>query len=145
MSPAQRLIRLSEGLRLHAYPDPATKGEPYTIGFGRADGTITPDMTITTETAEAWLMEDIAKMEAGVLRLVKVPLTDNQVGALVSFAYNCGLANLKKSTLLKKVNGGDINGAAGEFSRWVTASGIRLTGLVKRRELERQLFLTPDK
>jgi lysozyme len=72
---------------------------------------------------------------------VHVPLTQNQFDALVSFVFNLGVGNFRTSTLLKKLNAGDNDGAAQEFGRWIHAGGKALPGLVRRREAERALFL----
>lgn len=130
------LIRQFEGLRLSAYRCPA--GIP-TIGYGTTAGVKMGD-TITKERAEELLREDVKRFEAQVLRLVKVPLTQGQFDALVSFVYNLGAGNLSNSTLLRLLNAGDYKGAAAQFDRWVYASGKRLSGLVKRRAAERALF-----
>jgi GH24 family phage-related lysozyme (muramidase) len=74
--------------------------------------------------------------------LVETPLTDNQFGALVSFTFNLGRGNLAKSTLLRKLNGGDYDGAAIEFNKWNKAGGKVLAGLVARRAAEAELFQT---
>lgn len=87
-------------------------------------------------------MKDLAKFEAGVEDLVKVAVSVNQFSALVSFAYNIGLNALSGSTLLKKLNAGDIIGAADQFLRWNKAGGKELKGLTDRRHAERDLFLT---
>ena len=134
------LIKQFESCRLKAYPDPATGGEPITIGWGHTGGVKLGDV-ITQAQADAWLLEDVAKFEQGVSELVKVSLSGNQYSALVSFAYNCGLANLKKSSLLRKLNAGDIMGAADEFPKWNRGGGRVLPGLVRRRKAERELFL----
>lgn len=130
------LIRQFEGLRLSAYRCPA--GIP-TIGYGTTAGVKMGD-TITKERAEELLREDVKRFEAQVLRLVKVPLTQGQFDALVSFVYNLGAGNLSNSTLLRLLNAGDYKGAAAQFDRWVYASGKKLSGLVKRRAAERALF-----
>ena len=78
--------------------------------------------------------------EEAVRRLVKVPLTANQFDALVSFCYNCGEGNLAKSTLLKRVNAGDHDGAATEFHKWNKAGGKVLAGLTRRRASESLLY-----
>ena len=96
--------------------------------------------TITKERAEELLRDDVKRFEGQVLRLVKVPLTQGQFDALVSFTYNLGAGNLSNSTLLRLLNVGDYSGAAAQFDRWVYASGKRLSGLVKRRAAERALF-----
>ena len=69
--------------------------------------------------------------------------TQSQYDAMISFTFNLGPGNLRSSTLLKKLNAGDRAGAADEFLKWTKAGGKTLPGLVKRREAERALFLTP--
>ena len=78
--------------------------------------------------------------EADVRRLVKVRLAPWQFDALVSFTYNCGAGALSSSTLLKKVNAGDFEGAALEFHKWNKAGGKVMNGLVRRRASESLLF-----
>jgi lysozyme len=101
-------------------------------------------MTITKEQAVTYFNHDIFEVEAQVSSLVKVPLTDNQFSAIVSLVYNIGSGQFQTSTLLRKLNRGDYDGAANEFGRWVYDNGKKLDGLVTRRENERELFLTPD-
>lgn len=134
------LIKESEGLRLKAYPDPGTGGLPWTIGYGSTLG-VTRTMVITAEQAEQMLAVDLVRFERAVERLVEVPINQGQFDALVSFAYNVGEGNFAKSTLLRKLNAGDSQGAADQFGRWVNAGGKVLQGLVKRRAAERALFL----
>lgn len=133
------LIRRWEGLELKAYLCPARK---WTIGYGHTKG-VYPGMRITEVQADELLRGEIHEYESGVAGLVNVPLTDNQFSALVSFAYNLGLAALRGSTLLRKLNAGDYEAAAGEFLRWNKADGRIMTGLTRRRLAERNLFLTP--
>lgn len=135
------LIKRFEGCRLTAYRCPAGV---WTIGYGHTQD-VKPGMAITKYDAERFLRQDIRRFEEGVTALVKVPLTSNQFSALVSFAFNVGVSALKSSTLLKKLNRGDLNGAANEFLRWNKAGGKELEGLTKRREAERNLFLLIDK
>lgn len=138
------LIKQFEGLRLKAYLCPA---KVPTIGFGSTfyeDGTrIRLGDTITEERAEKLLDIVYDKFEADVKSLVKVEINENQLGALVSFAYNLGSNALKGSTLLRFVNLGKFNEASEEFKKWVRSGSVILPGLVKRREAERQLFVTP--
>jgi len=96
--------------------------------------------TITKEGAEELLREDVKRFEGYVDRLVKVPLTQGQFDALVSFTYNLGPGALEKSTLLDQLNRGDYDSAAEQFGRWVKAGGKTLAGLVRRRAAERALF-----
>ncbi|MGR7164434.1 lysozyme [Klebsiella aerogenes] len=140
------LIKGFEGCRLTAYPDPGTGGVPWTIGYGwtlPVDGKpVRPGMTIDQATADRLLKTGLVSYEKDVLKIVKVKLTQGQFDALVSLAYNIGSRALSTSTLLKKLNDGDIKGAADEFLRWNKAGGKFLNGLTRRREAERALFLS---
>lgn len=141
-----------EGERLEAYPDPATKGEPWTVGVGHTgmvDGVrVHAGMKISFEKSRELLRMDVNKAEGYVNSLVKVPLTQHQKAALVSLVFNIGPGNFQTSTLLKKLNAGDTNGAADQFLAWDKArvNGVLqvMGGLKKRRALEREMFLAPD-
>lgn len=141
---SMRLITEFEGWRANAYPDPATGAEPITIGYGHTSAAGPPKVrmgdTITKAEGEAILRADLVAVERTVQALVKVPLTANQYGALVSFTFNLGAANLGKSTLLKKVNAKDWNGASREFAKWNKAAGKVMAGLTRRRAAEAALF-----
>jgi lysozyme len=89
---------------------------------------------------DAEFRADMKRFEAAVRRRVKVALTQSQFDALVSFTYNCGEGNLAKSTLLRKVNAKDFDGAADEFAKWNRGGGKTLNGLTRRRAAEAQLF-----
>lgn len=136
-------IKQWEGLRLKAYLD-AADPPVWTIGYGHTSQAgppvVKPGMTITNEEAETVLRNDLAKFEAAVERLVKVPLTDNQFAALVSFTYNVGEGNLAKSTLLKKLNKGDYDAVPVELMKWTRAGNARPKGLVNRRSTEAALW-----
>lgn len=131
------LIRNAEGNKLTAYYCPAGI---LTIGVGHTGPDVTPGMKITQAQSDALLSADLAKFEKAVASAVKVPLTQNQFDALVSFTYNLGEGSLRSSTLLKRVNAGDMAGAATEFSKWNKAGGKALAGLTKRRKAEADLF-----
>lgn len=136
------LVKHFEGLYLKAYKDPAGI---WTIGYGHTglqhmDGTVYAGRSISEWKAEELLRYDMNQFERRADALVEVPLNDNQFSALVSFDFNTG--GLAKSTLLKKLNAGDYDGAAGQFGLWVNAGGRRLSGLVRRRRSERNLFLS---
>ena len=136
------LIKKFEGCKLKSYLCPA--GVP-TIGYGHTYG-VKLDRTISVQEAEVLLDHDYQAAQDQVERLVTVPLTENQLGALTSFVFNLGMGALAMSTLLKKLNKGDYSGAAEEFNKWVYAkvNGVstKLNGLVTRRAEERELFLT---
>lgn len=131
------LIKEFEGVRLAAYRCPA--GVP-TIGYGHTKGVEMGD-TVTVIEAEELLREDLEVFENGVNKLVEVPLEQHQFDALVSFAFNLGLGNLKNSTLLRLLNQGLYTDAANQLTRWNKAGGQVLAGLVRRRSAERRMFL----
>lgn len=135
-----QLIKGFEGLRLESYQCSAGR---WTLGYGTTTG-IVEGMTCTKEAAEAMLRRDVEKFAAKVSELVTQPLTQNQFDALVSFAYNVGLGAFERSTLRRKLNAGDESGAADEFLRWVKANGEILSGLKRRRQAERSLFLSAN-
>ena len=137
-----QLIAGFEGLRLAAYPDPGTGGEPWTIGYGHTDG-VRPGDRCTEAQAMGWLQDDVRFAEAAVARNVTVALEQNQFDALVSFTFNLGAGAFAQSTLLRLLNRGDYAGAAGQFGRWVHVGAAVLHGLVRRRAAERALFETP--
>lgn len=131
------LIKSFEGLELKAYKDSIGI---LTIGYGSTGSHVKQGMTITKEQAEELLKQDVSRFEKGVNDLVKIPLTQNQFDALVSFSFNLGLGNLKSSTLLRKLKAFDYSGAANEFLRWNRAGGKVLNGLTRRRQAEKDMF-----
>ena len=131
-----------EGLRLKAYDDGVGV---WTIGFGT---TVYPNGirvkkgdTCTEAQAKAYMVYDLKKFESAVNNAVTVPLNQNQFDALVSLTYNIGPSAFSKSTLVKKLNAGDIRGASDQFDVWVNAGGKRMQGLVNRRAKEKEVFL----
>jgi lysozyme len=140
----RKLIEEYESLRLEAYPDPGTGDEPWTIGVGHTSSAgfpkVTKGMKISKEYAYDILKRDLKKTEDIVSRYVTAPLSQNQFDALVSFTFNLGPQNLRVSTLLKKVNRKDFEGASREFQRWNKADGKILSGLTRRRKAEEDLF-----
>lgn len=137
---AAALVRKWEGCRLKAYPDPATGGDPYTIGFGATGPGIRKGVTWTQQQADKRLEQDVTRFVDGVRSMLKRPATDNQLGAMASLAYNIGLARFETSTLLRLFNGGSTAGAAKQFGVWTMADGQRMQGLVNRRADERRVF-----
>lgn len=139
------LVKKYEGCRLQAYKCPAGV---WTIGYGHTKD-VRQGMQITEDEAERLLVSDLQLFGGDVRKLVKVPISQNQFDALVSFAFNVGsdidsdtiADGLGDSTLLKKFNAGDVDGAAKEFLKWNKAGGKVLAGLTKRRQAEHDLFL----
>lgn len=130
-------IKQFEGLSLQAYKCPA---DIWTIGYGHTADVSANDV-ITEEDALFFLHQDVAESERAVNQHVHVLLTQNQFDALVSFVFNLGVGSFRTSTLLKKLNVRDYDGAAQEFGRWVYADGKTRSGLVRRRAAESALFL----
>jgi lysozyme len=136
------LIKEFEGLELTAYPDPATGGDPWTIGVGHTGPEVVPGLTITEEQADEYLREDLERFEQCVDAAVGQYVQQHEFDACVSLAFNVGCANFKSSTLVKMIRAGNLRGAADQFLRWNKANGKIMDGLTRRREAERDLFLT---
>ena len=136
------LIKRFEGCKLKAYKCPAGV---WTIGYGNTfyeDGTkVKEGDVITQERADELfdiIINDFARMTDA---LVKSEVTENNFAALVSFTFNVGTGNLKKSTLLKKVNANHKDPSIkAEFMKWTRANNVVLKGLVRRREAEAKLY-----
>lgn len=135
-------IKQREGVVLSAYKDSVGI---LTIGVGHTSAagppTIYKGMKITAAQADEILSRDLAIFEKGVSQAVKVPLSQNEFDALVSFAFNVGVGAFQKSTLVKELNKGNRYGAANELLRWNKAGGKVLKGLTNRRKAERDQFL----
>jgi lysozyme len=135
------LIKSFEALRLTAYPDPGTGAEPWTIGYGHTEGVSQGD-TCTIDQATQYLQDDLNQFIQGVRSLLTLELNDNQFSALVSFAFNCGLNDLKHSTLLREINANNFDNIMVDFQMYDKGSGHILAGLLKRRTAEANLFMT---
>lgn len=127
----------------------------WTIGWGCTKG-VRAGMVWTKEQAEVALRAELEECERIVTRLVTIDMTQHQFEACVLFVFNVGEGGgrdpktgkvtdgFKTSTLLRKLNAGDVEGAAAEFGRWTRSGGIRdVPGLVRRRKIEAALFLQP--
>jgi lysozyme len=146
-------IKKDEGVRNKPYQCPALL---WTVGVGHvidphhakvpfAERKALPipagwDRVLSADEIDEILRTDLARFEAGVLRLIKVPLTQGQFDALVSFSFNVGLGNLQNSTLRMKVNRSEFEAAAEQFLVWTKAGVKVLPGLVKRRTHEKEMF-----
>lgn len=111
------------------------KGDVPTIGFGSTEGVKMGD-AITVPQALDRLRRDITVAESAISRCVRVPLSQGELDAYTSLAFNIGTDAFCRSTLVVKLNGGDYAGACEEIKRWVYAGGRRVPGLVARREKE---------
>lgn len=171
LSLALPLVAKHEGFREYAYPDPASElarasvgarwgfepaadvldrltpdvqarpGDPWTVGFGETGPHVTPATRMTRAEAERQLAKRLHEFVEAVRKMCTRPVLANRLAAMASLAYNIGLSAFAKSTLLRKFNAGDVDGAAVEFSRWTRAGGQILPGLVARRAAERAMFV----
>lgn len=131
------LIKKFEGCVLRVYKDAIGLD---TIGIGHLIKKGESFTVLTQKEAEDLLHKDLQIFIDGLNKLIKVTLTQNQFNAIVSLSFNIGLGNIKKSTLLKKVNLNDMSGAAEQFKVWNKAGGKTLPGLIRRRTAEYNLF-----
>lgn len=133
------VLHYFEQCKLEAYPDPGSKdGRPWTIGWGHTGPDVVKGLVWSQAKADAQLVIDLASREASVSTFVKVPATQGQFDALVSFQCNTG--SLGTSTLLKMLNAKDYAGAQGQFKRWNKNDGKVMRGLTRRRAAEEALF-----
>jgi lysozyme len=134
------LIMQREGVRLHAYRD---ERGIITIGVGHTAFAGPPvpymGMAITNVEADQILSNDLGKFEEAVNQAVKVPVSQHAFDAMVSLAFNIGTGGFIGSTVVHKINAGDMQGAADAFLMW-----DRPPDLIARRRSERAQFLTPD-
>lgn len=112
-----------------------------TVCDGHTGKDIIPSKKYSDAECDALLQKDLAPVQRTVDAAVKVPLSKYQKASLYSFTYNVGQSAFTKSTLLKKLNTGDIKGACDELRRWIYAGGKPWKGLQNRREIERELCL----
>lgn len=131
------LVAAHEGLRYKAYLDAV--GVP-TICYGHTEGVRLGDVKSQKECVEL-LKQELTEYIEIVNKYVTVHIPDTTRAALASFVYNVGEGNFAHSTLLKKLNAGDREGACNELKRWNRAGGRVLDGLTTRREEERELCL----
>ena len=138
------LIKRFEGCKLKAYVDPGTGNEPITIGWGTTiydnGSKVKLGDVISQVRADELLTFDVGKVAA---KMPAITVSQSQYDALVSFAYNVGMGNLNKSTLLKKVRANAADPTIhDEFMKWVKAGGKTMNGLIKRREAESTLYFS---
>ena len=126
-----------EGLRLNAYRDPVGIA---TVCYGETLG-VKMGQSHTRAECDAMFLARLEEFNAGMSKCAPGPMPDERRVAFVSFAYNIGTGAFCKSTLSKKYRAGDIRGACDELLKWDKAAGIRLAGLTRRRQAERELCL----
>jgi GH24 family phage-related lysozyme (muramidase) len=144
------IIKHFEGLRTDAYPDPATGGEPWTIGYGHTSmagpPNVYPGLSITAAEAEEILKRDLGVYEKAVSDAVTRTPTSDQFSAMVSLTFNIGGGNFRSSTVLREHNNGNFSAAANAFLMWNKAGNPlqEMAGLTRRRNAERMLYLSQD-
>lgn len=131
-----------EALRLKAYPDPATGGAPWTICYGHTGPEVKPGMMVNPDQCDRWLAQDLLKAQRTITSTVKVPLTQGEMDAYVSFVFNVGGGNWRDSTLLILLNQGKRKEACDQLPRWVYANKKEMRGLKTRRYEERAVCLS---
>ncbi|MCE7521157.1 lysozyme [Halomonas titanicae] len=137
LSIATAVVSYYEGYQPTAYRDPVGVA---TICYGHT-ATARMGQTLSQERCTQLLQADLGHAFSAVDRRAQVDLPPPTRAALASFVYNVGEGAFARSTLLRKLNAGDLRGACHELSRWVYAGGRKLNGLVKRRATERELCL----
>lgn len=139
MENAIELIKEFEGFRAKAYKCPAGV---WTIGYGFTDDVEEGDV-ITKAEALLELRKYVLSIRINIITYVKTKLNINQLDALTSFVYNVGLYAFRKSSVLMKINLGDMTGASEVMLKYNKVNGKVLAGLTRRRKAEVKLFLTP--
>lgn len=137
------LVERMEGDVLHAYPDPASGGDPWTIGYGHTGPEVVPGLVIDQAQAEALLRADLSRFEQAVDDALdeNAVTGDNQFGAMVSLAFNIGAGAFATSHVLSYHNAGNYTAAADSFLLWDHAAGHYVEALYRRRQAERSLYL----
>lgn len=128
-----------EGLVLGSYVDPVGI---LTSCYGHTGKELKLNQKFTESQCLDQLAEDLSKHDKEMMRYVKVPLSDEEHSAYLSFSYNVGVGNFKSSTLLKLLNREKRVEACNQLTNWVFAKGKKLRGLVNRREEEKNLCLS---
>ena len=127
--------------RFEVYPDPASGGAPWTIGWGATGSGIRAGLVWTQAECDARLSRDLERFARDVAKAIgAAPTTQNQFDAMVSFHYNTGA--IARASLTRYHVAGRYNDATAEFGKWVNAAGKRLPGLVRRRAAEAKLYRT---
>lgn len=115
-----------------------------TICYGSTQNVRLGDVKTDSECMQL-LHDEVLRIDGIITRTVKVPLKNHERAAFISFTYNLGEGNFYRSTLLRKLNAGDVRGACNELLRWDRAGGKRVKGLMNRRASERALCLGEPK
>lgn len=134
---AATLIGGFEGLRQTAYPDPATKGPPWTVCYGETLG-VKPGDHYTVQQCKDMLTTSLQSYANGIDHCVTAQLPDKRYVALVSFAYNIGIKGACKSSVVRLINQGQTQAGCDALLKYNRAAGIVFPGLTRRRQKERE-------
>lgn len=134
----EELIARFEGCRLNAYQD---EGGTWTVGYGCTGPDIGPGTTWTQPQADAELAARVAELRARLSGLIKPALSPDQYAAVCSLAYNIGVTAFAASTVLRRINAFDFEGAADAFLMWDQVKGQYSEGLANRRKTEAAVFI----
>ena len=142
IKPFEGLAKLLPDGRVAAYPDPGTRGHPWTIGYGFTGPDIQPGTIWTMQQCVDALDHHITYFYAGLCKLSPTfpNASPRRIAAVTSWAYNCGLGNYRVSTFKKRIDAEDWDGAAEECLKWNKAAGRVLPGLTRRRAAEAALM-----
>lgn len=130
-----------EGLVYTAYPDPATRGDPWTICFGHTGREVRPGLRANQAQCDLWLAQDLLVAQRHVQAGLRVPLRQGQLDAYTSFVFNVGPTNWNNSTMRRKLQAGDWRGSCQQFPNWKYANKMVMNGLVTRRYEEMTMCL----
>jgi GH24 family phage-related lysozyme (muramidase) len=142
-----QLLKTWEGCRLSAYPDPASGGDPWTIGYGHTGPEVHAGLVITQQQADAWLLSDAAVAARAIDRLVgSVAMSPRERDALISFCFNVGAGAVEGSTLRRRLLAGEQVGKvlAEELPRWCHGPQGPVEGLRRRRAAEVRHARSPN-
>ena len=142
IKPFEGLAKLLPDGTVTSYPDPGTRGHPWTIGWGATGPNIQPGTIWTMQQCEDALDHHITYFYVGLCKLSPTfpNASPRRIAAVTSWAYNCGLGNYRVSTFKKRVDAGDWDGAADQCMLWNKAAGRVLPGLTRRRAAEAALM-----
>lgn len=129
-----------EGLRQSAYPDPATKGPPWTVCYGETKGVKRGDF-YSVQGCKDMLVASLQSYADGIERCVRVPIPDTRFIALVSFSYNVGVKAACNSSVVSNINAGKTVAGCDALLKWNRAAGVVFPGLTRRRQKEREFCM----
>jgi lysozyme len=141
---AVAVIGGAEGLRQSAYPDPATRGHPWTICYGHTGPDVHPGERASLAQCKDLLAADLGREADGIDACLHAPLTDGQYVAVLSLAHNIGVGGVCRSSVVRELNAGHVAAGCNALLQYTHAAGVVMPGLVSRRQRERALCLAKN-